>query len=297
MTAIRLFAIGIPNSVASSFATGTRRAAIVRILVITLSHTVVIPVSQTAGVNADSAHAVNDSPSLFKDHLLESRNPKPQIHYTNYDYWVAGILFLSFVLFVWMYVSNRKRLNQLIKGFYINRFANQLSRDEYSISSRMSFLLSLMFLFVMTLFIGQVASYYGFKMPKSEVLFYSSVIIGLILIYLVKIMLIRIFGSVFKMEKEASEYAMSVSLFTNVLGLFMLPVVMCLAFVKQVPSVTFIYTGTTIILGFFCVRLVRGLAIGFNSPRVSKFYLFLYLCTLELLPFIIALKLFLLYAK
>jgi len=71
--------------------------------------------------------------------------------------------------------------------------------------------------------------------------------------------------------------------------------VMCLAFFRQVSPSVFIYAGYAIIGGFLAVRLIRGLAIGFNSSRVSKFYLFLYLCTLEILPFIVLVKLIMIY--
>jgi len=74
------------------------------------------------------------------------------------------------------------------------------------------------------------------------------------------------------------------------LGLFMLPVVMCLAFVKQISPLVFIYSGFGLISVFLFTRLARGLIIGFNSMRVSKFYLFLYLCTLEFLPLLFAVK-------
>jgi hypothetical protein len=77
----------------------------------------------------------------------------------------------------------------------------------------------------------------------------------------------------------------------------MLPVVVGLAFVKQLPTHLFIYTGAGIFVSFLCIRLLRGAIIGFNSIRISKFYLFLYLCTLEILPFVIMVKLFMLKIK
>jgi hypothetical protein len=235
--------------------------------------------------------------SLFKGNLLPKKDEDSIIHYTRYDYAVALILFVSFIVYVWLYVTNRKRLNQLIRGFYINRFANQLSRDEYSISNRISVLLSAMFLMTMTLFAAQAAAYYGFTFAGNTWKLYGSIALGLIVMYTLKILVIRLAGSIFKTGKEASDYLLTLFLFINVLGLFMLPVVTCLAFVKQVNPAVFLYAGFTMIIGFLCVRLIRGMVIGFSSARVSGFYLFLYLCTLEILPFIVLLKLFLLYAK
>jgi len=229
--------------------------------------------------------------SLFRDHLLSPKNNQPQIHYTNYDYGFAGIIFFLYILYVWLYVSNRKRLTQIIKGFYINRYANQLAREEIALGNRVSVFLGILFVFTITLFIIQVNQYYGFITANTFILF---LIIGLslVIVYSIKFICIKLLGFVFKMTKEASEYSMSIFLFVNALGLFMFPVVICLEFVKQSSPLFFIYIGIGIILVFLFMRLIRGLIIGLNSHGVSKFYLFLYLCTLEILPFVIAVKLF-----
>jgi hypothetical protein len=39
-------------------------------------------------------------------------------------------------------------------------------------------------------------------------------------------------------------------------------------------------------------RVLRLIQIGFSATGASIFYLFLYLCTLEILPFIVLIKLF-----
>ncbi|MCW3103218.1 MAG: hypothetical protein JWO09_1658 [Bacteroidetes bacterium] len=235
------------------------------------------------------------APSIFQQHQLQPRHAKPIIHLTGYDYLVAIILFVSFGTFVWLYVSNAKKLNQLVKGFYVNRPGGQQTRDEYSASNRVGFLLSLLFLFTIPLFLGQVTEYSGIDLRMSRIAMYSTISIGLALMYLVKYITIRLSGFIFKVGKEAQDYSTAMLIFVNMLGLFMLPVVICLEFVKQVNPLVFIYTGAFFIAGFLCMRLLRGIVIGFSSNRVSKFYLFLYLCTLEIVPFVILVKLFMRY--
>jgi hypothetical protein len=235
-----------------------------------------------------------DTASMFGSTLLSPKAETPKVHLTHYDYTVALILFLSFVLFVWLYTTNRKRLNQVIRSFYLSRYSSQMGREEVSLGNRVSIFLSTLFVVTLTLFILQVNAFYGHRMfVESKTTFLT--IGGLIIAaYLVKIIVIRLTGFVFQAQKETGEYTVSVLLFGNTLGLFMMPVVICLAFARQISPLVFIYTGLSILATFLCARLVRGLIIGFNSSRVSGFYLFLYLCTLEILPFVILLKLFLL---
>jgi hypothetical protein len=232
--------------------------------------------------------------SLFHHNLLRVRKETPQLHITKYDYGVASILFFAYLLFVWLYAINRKRLNQVIKAFYVNRYANQLAREEVSIGNRVTIFLSTLFVLTFALFVSQVANYYGFFIGDNQFILFIKVALIIIAAYGLKMLSVRIFGFIFQTQKEANDYAMTVFLFCNTLGLFMLPVVVCLAFVKQAPSELFIYCGYIIFGSFLCIRLLRGLIIGLNSIRISKFYLFLYLCTLEILPFVIMVKLFLL---
>ncbi len=241
------------------------------------------------------------TPSLFSGHLLTVKNDKPQLHFTNYEYLVSGILLFLYVLFVWIYVSNYKKLSQVIKGFYISRFSNQLSREDLSIGNRVSVFLSIFFISTLTLFVSRVLTYYGFhpsifgRTDAAVLDIFTALFITVA--YCVKFASIKILGSLFKVQREANEYMMTIFLFCNVLGLFMLPLVICLTFVKQVPPAVFIYAGLGIIGIFVCVRFFRGLILGLNSSEISKLYLFMYLCTLEILPIIIIVKLFTLYVK
>jgi hypothetical protein len=236
---------------------------------------------------ADTSAAV----SLFQDHLLQVRNERPIIHYTQYDYLVTSILFLSYIMFVWLFISNRKRLNQIVMGLYAGRYANQLAREEISLGNRVVIFLSALFVFTITLFFYQTASFFGFLPFNSMKATFFITMLTILLIYGVKLLIIKLLGLLFETQKEIKEYTISVFLFCNAVGLFMLPVVICLAFLKQVNPAVFIYTGFTIIAIFFFTRLVRGLIIGLGSTRVSKFYLFLYLCTLEIVPLAIMAKL------
>ena len=247
------------------------------------------------------AEDTSTTPSLFQNHLLNIKNPQPKIHTTDYDYWVTGILLFLYILFVWMYVSNYKKLGQIIKGVYINQNSNQMSREDLSIGNRVSVFLSIFFILTLTLFISRVLSYFDFHLSPfgQENIVVLNIITALILSlgYGIKFVIIKLLGFIFKAQKEANEYMMTIFLFCNTLGLFMLPLIICLTYVKQVSPIVFIYTGIGFIAIFFSIRLVRGLFLGLNRLEISKIYLFMYLCALEILPIIIIMKLFMLYVK
>jgi hypothetical protein len=255
------------------------------------------PVSPLTLQSKDSLQDTPLSTPLFEKHLLIVKNPEPQLHTTHYDYWITGILMVMYMSFVWIYVSNRKKLNQIIKSFYSGR-SSQSARDEFSIGNRVAVFLSLFFIVTLTVFISHVLPYNGFKLYADNMGSMGILTAFLIItIYAIKFLSIRLLGHIFKVQKEAQEYSLLVFLFCNVLGLFMLPLVVCLTFLKQVPPQIFIYSGFAIILILMGIRTLRALILGLSHFRISKLYLFMYLCTLEILPFIILAKLFMLKVK
>lgn len=231
-------------------------------------------------------------PSLFNKHLLTTKNIDYKFHYTHYDYLPAIILFISFLLLVWIYVSNFKNFNQVFKGFYSSRKTKQFSKDDISLASRVTVFLTVLFILTLSLFISQVLSYYGLinfsNEPALLYLFAMSIVVAT---YLLKIIIINIIGFVFQSSKAASEYIVTIFLYCNSMGLFLFPVVICIAFVKQISLSFFIYIVICIIVLLFLIRIFRGFMIWFRGLRVSPFYLFLYLCTLEIVPFFILVKL------
>lgn len=229
------------------------------------------------------------NPSLFPNHLLEVKNTQPLLHFTKYDYVIGSVLLLSYILFVWLYVTNKKRLNQTITGLFIYHSSNLANRNESILNNRITFFLFLLFLLTSTSFIIQTELHYNLiELPTAPT--YITTFLIICFIYSTKVIVTKWMGLLFQTQKEAEDYILNLFLFCNALGLFLLPIVIGLTFVKQFPVDLFIKTGFAIIALLICSRLIRGLLIGFKSVRISKFYLFLYLCILEVVPFVIIAK-------
>ncbi|MFL5764573.1 MAG: DUF4271 domain-containing protein [Bacteroidia bacterium] len=230
--------------------------------------------------------------SIFEGHLLQPKHEKPELHFTHFDFGIAAILLAAFAIFVWLYASNRKRLNQVVRAFYVSRYTNQLGRDELTLGNRVTISLAVLFIVTSSLFATQVAEYYHYSDPCHRTLFFSKAMLLITGAYITKLALVRFSGFIFQTQRETSDYTLLIFLFCDTLGLFLLPVVICLAFVSNIPPLIFIYGGLGLFAIFLLIRILRGFLIGLNSVRVSRFYLFLYLCTLEILPFVVIVKLF-----
>ena len=144
------------------------------------------------------------------------------------------------------------------------------------------------YVLVAPLFIYQLGLYYKWAfMPyiQGEGFIYFFLIVSgsILLTYSIKMILIRTIGFVFKTREKFSEYLFNTFLINKILGMALLPIVICLAFIPQTEPVL-IKIGILLFASTYVYRLIRGLIIGSSNANFSRFYLFLYLCTLEIFP-------------
>jgi hypothetical protein len=236
-------------------------------------------------------NAVENTPSLFKNNLLVPTQYSPQLHITKYDYGIAAVLLVLFVFFVWLYTSNLKTINQVVKDFFQFRYGAKQPRESTAIGNRAYIFMSSLFIIALSILIGRILDYYGIKLFSINLP--DEIILGtlIILMYAIKLLIIKLAGFIFKLQPEASRYFHQVISYCNSLGLFLLPVIIFLSFFKQASPLIFISAGVALVACFLFIRMFNGLVLGLNSSKISKFYLFIYLCALEILPLIIIGKL------
>jgi len=91
----------------------------------------------------------------------------------------------------------------------------------------------------------------------------------------------------FKNIDTAKEYIQNILIYNLVLGILLLPLLLLIIYTYH-ELFLFIAGGLAIfILG---LRFIRGIAIGLSDSKFSLIHLFLYLCTLEILPLAFAAK-------
>lgn len=244
------------------------------------------------GLMRDSAPGAGASgPAFFHTAHSPTLQPQPRVH--NENYWIASVLFVAFLALVVLRVFDRRRLNQVLNAFLRYSSVNLLYREEYAITNRTSLLLLLNFFVVTPLFIYQVLPYFGVhseRLPGPAL--FGLLAGGMAAIYFVKLIMIRFLGFIFDVSDAAGEYAFNVLLFNKTLGLLLFPVTVLLAFAVQLPPVYLVWTGLGLWSLVLVYRMLRLSIIGISEASVSVMYLFLYLCTLEILPFVVIIKVF-----
>ena len=206
------------------------------------------------------------------------------------DWWITAVLFSSFTMLVVLRVFDYRRLLQLMNGMIRQSSVALLYREDYALTGRVSIMLLLNYLFTFSLFTWQALRFFGVQ--AEGIGSFGLIILLVIAAYFIKILGIRILGSVFEVRESASEYSYNILLFNKMSGLILFPVVLLVAFARQIPEEFLIWAGIVSLLIFLLYRMLRALLIGLSSSSVSFFYIILYLCTLEMLPFVVMIKVF-----
>ena len=105
--------------------------------------------------------------------------------------------------------------------------------------------------------------------------------------FLLKILLIWIISIIFKNPSTATEYIQTILVYNMVLGIVMLPLLLLMTFTIR-DAILYLTLGIALIL--MGLRFIRGIVIGLSDTKFSLIHLFLYLCTLEILPVLFAAK-------
>ena len=197
----------------------------------------------------------------------------------NQDIFFA-LLLVSFFLIALLKGLYWKHAKLLFMGVFAQRYANQFLREENAFTERVNaitfFLMSINFALIIL------------KITQSVEL----LSVGLILIYvsgffLFKIGLIKLLGFILK-TKDLSKLAVFFSmLFDRTLGFILFPLVVLLYFFSFEVSTIVLVISFVLFLILILMKLFWLWKIGTNSFGLPQFYIFLYLCTLEIFPLLI----------
>jgi hypothetical protein len=233
--------------------------------------------------------------SFFTGHLLKAN--RIQLHTVNQYQpdWILALLIFCFILQAWVQFVYRKRFRQLVLAPFSKRFLNQLVRDGNLFNERLSLALGIIYFISIALMIYEVNDLLlegQIPPPLKEFSFYLVIMLSLFLFWIIKVSGIRLLGMVFKTENTTGMYLLNVLVINIITGMVLIPLLVLVIYMK---SVFLLHITLIIIILSLLFLFVRGFLIGLSLTKFSYLFLFVYLCTLEILPLIILIKISLIF--
>jgi hypothetical protein len=115
-------------------------------------------------------------------------------------------------------------------------------------------------------------------------------ILGMMLMYAGKYLVLRFSGWVFRVESLASEYIFNVFLVNKIIGIVLLPFVIVIAFAGREWAQPMAIVSGVIVLGLLATRYLRSWSAFYAFFKGSRFHFFTYLCASEILPMAVLVK-------
>lgn len=205
--------------------------------------------------------------------------------------WHFFLLVFLVALVAWIRIYYNKQYANIFRKTFQARYKPSVNRDDRLGPDLYTFVLNLIFVLSLGFMLYQTDQHYHLKKINLEgpllLIFYC---FALLVVYSLKLLVYNFNGFVFDVEVLMREYTDYIYLNLKTLGLLVLPLNILVSYAdKQYIDIIFvlffIFYGV-----FWLLRIITGMLYGI-SANISLSYLFLYLCTLEILPVLLLVKL------
>ena len=214
--------------------------------------------------------------------------PQRELKTENRD-WLTVLLLLALVLFASVRSAYSKYLNSLFQSLFNYSTSARMFQEKNHSFLHAAFRLEVYFYITFSVFLFQVLRFFEITTPYQNFRLYIYSF-GLVLVYFIgKKMVYKLIGGVIEGRDETSEYLFNMDNINRVTGLVLFPVVALIAFYPFENTALPVFSGLILAGLFYFLLLFRGFTILLKK-QFSIFYLFLYFCTLEILPLVLLYK-------
>ncbi len=201
------------------------------------------------------------------------------------------LLAASLLLLTLLITLNRTMIVGAYRSFVNQNFLKLMHRDEGRILSLPHWLFYGLFAVSAATFLYLITDYFGWQPTEKPLHHFMLCLSGVILVYFVKHLLLLLVGTVFPIAKTLRLYSYTIVIFNIILGVALMPFNLVIAFTTAELARVLIYLAIGLLVLVYAYRAYRGLLIAGKAMSLHKFHFFMYLCTVEIAPVLVLLRL------
>lgn len=195
-------------------------------------------------------------------------------------------LYLLFLLgfFAWARTYYGNIMAQTVQASTNFQVAVRMFKDKSLLQNQLDNILYVIYFLSMAYFLffleeRQELPPYGLK-GITLYLFNLGLLLG---VFISRIFLVNLLGSLFNQMALFREYLYHLFIFNKLMGILILPILLFVVYTRGVFQEVMIWAALTGIGVILVMRIIRGIAFSLKKD-ISIFYMFLYLCALEIVP-------------
>ncbi len=203
--------------------------------------------------------------------------------------WTLFFVMLIFVLLTYVKVVYAKVFHSTITALTNFQIARQLINEKSNIVQKTSFLLYMAYLLNFSLFAFILTQYAGISFYALKILDLLFLLFFSSLFYLLKIMLYKLVGYLIEKSYETNMFLHHFGVFFKNLAIVLTPLTTSALYIDKLILPYWLGLTGFVIIMFSFLRIYRALKLSYQM-KYSLFYIFLYLCTVEIVPIIYSIK-------
>jgi len=248
-----------------------------------------LPFLDTLNVLNDTvASVVFEASSVVVDGVLPSAGmvllDRVLVHYPT---WFFIYLFTLLGFFAWVRVYYVNIFTQTIQSTADYQVASRIYKDNSQLQSQLDRNLYLLYFLSMAFllnFLEIKIDVVPYDLQGAMLyLFNLALLVG---VFLGRVLLVNVVGFLFDRVQVFREYLYNAFIFNKVMGMAALVMLLFLLYTKGTLQEVVFWMTLVLITMIVIMRLIRGMVFSFKKD-VSFFYLFLYLCALEIVPLVL----------
>lgn len=200
------------------------------------------------------------------------------------------VIVLLLIIFAFLKRAFPKYFSDLFRLFFRTTLKQRQIRDQLVQMPLPALLLNCFFAISSGLYLAFLLTHYGVKPVDNFWLLMLYCAIGLSVAYLVKFLGLKLSGWLFSMEEAATSYIFIIFIVNKMLGIFLLPFLVLLAFAQGGLYTASLTLSWCFLAGLLIYRVILTYGAIRNEVKVNPFHFFLYILAFEIAPLLLVYK-------
>jgi len=253
-----------------------------------------LPISSSTSSQANPFEIGQSATSIIDEEKTYSPATEPEVRTqpgtiprkTGSNSFIFWFLLLSTILLTTGITSNRKGFKNLYRLISNQNYLKLQNREQKGGKNLFYTLLYISFILNISIFIYLGYSYFAEISRVSALL---KIIVIVTIVYGLRHVFMNFLRYFVDSKYLVSDYDFMITVINVILGLILLPIVLFTGF-SGFQYVGLIL-GSVVIVTLYFIRQIKGIMAAMNSNETGVFHFFIYLCTFEIGPILIALRL------
>ena len=225
---------------------------------------------------------------IFKN---KEKKKKTKFQLKIFNDWLIFVIIFSLILLAFVNFYHKKYITKIFTSFSNYRAALKLKEDSNTLTGRSGNILLLLFFINISVLIYELFEYFSLNIKINAILSFLLIFAIVASIFFIKQIIIRLLGSVFEITEIITDYIFNTKIYNQISGIVILPLIISIPYISQNISEILIILSFITLITIYTTRVYRTTQIFFHK-QFSILYLFLYFCSIEILPLLILIKLF-----